>query len=192
MKKVPILRGVERLANENDKRLSGIEDFLQSFTDWLRHLITCQLGSACHTLLYCQRREVVALGNQNAISTQLQLTKATKCYKKKKERKKQLLTLREGCLLQHNYEIMCHLAIPIQVAQRHQGHILGNDESKLFLVKSQMSQIPCTFRIHRRQLSGFLTSTLQLISCVSLCKYLNLYICASVFSVRIITIYLGF
>lgn len=45
-----------------------------------------------------------------------------------------------------------------------------------------------------KQAFWFLTSTLQLISCVSLCKYLNLYICASVFSVRIIMtiIYLGF
>lgn len=47
---------------------------------------------------------------------------------------------------------MCHLAIPIQVAQRHQGHSLGNDENKRFLVKSQTSQIPCTFRMYRRQI----------------------------------------
>lgn len=48
--------------------------------------------------------------------------------------------------MQHNYGIMCHLAIPLQVAQRLQGHILGNNENKRFLVRSQMSQIPCTFR----------------------------------------------
>ena len=81
---------------------------------------------------------------QNPINTQLQLTKQVP------------LTLRRVCLIkQGNYGIMCHLAIPLQVAQRQQGHILGSDENKLLLVKSLTSQSPAHFehRIYGRYFS---------------------------------------
>ena len=127
------------------------------------------------SLLYCQRK-VLALGCQNPINTQLQLTKQVP------------LTLRRVCLIkQGNYGIMCHLAIPLQVAQMQQGHILGSDENKLLLVKSLTSRSPARFehRIYGRYFSkgNFLDLKLCiLICCVSLGKYLNVNVAASVSS----------
>ena len=129
------------------------------------------------SLLYCQRK-VLALGYQNPINTQLQLTKQVP------------LTLRRVCLMkQGNYGIMCHLAIPLQVAQRQQGHSLGSDENKLLLVKSLTSQIACLFWaqniwkvVFQRTFPGFETQFRILICCVSLGKYLNVDVAASVSS----------
>lgn len=85
------------------------------------------------SLLYCQRK-VLALGYQNPINTQLQLTKQVP------------LTLRKGLPDETGQLwIMCHLAIPLQVAQRQQGHCLGSDENKLLLVKPLTSHIACLF-----------------------------------------------
>ena len=129
------------------------------------------------SLLCCQRK-VLALGYQNPINTQLQLTKQVP------------LTLRRvGLIKQGNYGVMCHLAMPLQVAQRQQGHILGSDENKLLLVKSLTSQIACTFRaqniwkvVFQRKFPGFETQLCILICCVSLGKYLKVNVAASVSS----------
>ena len=102
-------------------------------------------------------------------------------------RKRESLTLsRVGLITHYNYEIKCHFAIPLQVAQRHQGYILGNDGNKMFLVKSQISQVPHPCGMQNIQqvdfqskFPGFQT-TLQLVSCISLGKYLNIHIWALV------------
>lgn len=93
-----------------------------------------------------------------------------------------------GLIIQYNYEIRCHFAIPLQVAQRHQGHILGNDENKVFLIKSQISQVPYISGTQNIQQADFQSkcpgfqTTVQLVSCISLGKYFNICICTLVSS----------